>query len=182
MQNAASQAMARKRRPVRCRNCGYVTTPVSGFCPNCLERLPLGRRVALVPLAVIAGLVALGAAVFAASGTRPLAVAPNTGQPSPSSSATAQTTSPTTAIGASPSLAASPAQSAASPSPSGSPSSSAALSGSPTPAGSSSVAPSPSSTPPPSQAVLATQNPPSASGTLPSTATSPGTGAATRRY
>jgi len=70
--------MARKRRPVRCRNCGYVTTPVSGFCPNCLELLPLGGRVALVPIIVIAGLVALAAAVLAASSTGGLALRPPT--------------------------------------------------------------------------------------------------------
>src|SRR5229473_3487764 len=69
MENAASQAMARKRRPVRCRDCGYVTTPVSGFCPNCLERLPIGRRIGVVPIVAILGLVALGAAVVAASST-----------------------------------------------------------------------------------------------------------------
>ena len=68
--------MARKRRPVRCRNCGYVTTPVSGFCPNCLELLPLGRRVALFPIIATAGLVALAVAAIAGSSTGTIALRP----------------------------------------------------------------------------------------------------------
>src|SRR5687768_8528700 len=46
--NASPPGMA--RRPVTCRNCGYTTTPVSGFCPRCLELLPVGPRFAAVPL------------------------------------------------------------------------------------------------------------------------------------
>ncbi len=49
MRNAALMSMA--RRPVTCTTCGYTTTPVSGFCPRCLERLPLGRRgIGVLPL------------------------------------------------------------------------------------------------------------------------------------
>src|SRR5258705_10482982 len=76
MENAARQAMARERRPVRCRNCGYYFTPVSGFCPNCLELRPLGRRIAVVPLIALLGLAALGAAGFPASRTGSIALGP----------------------------------------------------------------------------------------------------------
>src|SRR6266571_4695797 len=86
MGNAASQAMARERRPVRCRNCGNVFIPVSGFCPNCLELQPLGKRVALVPIVAVLGLVALGAAVLAAS-TGSIALRPAASQAAVSLSA-----------------------------------------------------------------------------------------------
>ena len=67
MRNATVLAMA--RRPVTCTSCGYRTTPVSGFCPQCLERLPLGRRrIALVPLLAggLLGALVLGIALAAA--------------------------------------------------------------------------------------------------------------------
>jgi len=55
------------RRPVTCRNCGHTTTPVSGFCPRCLDLLPVGPRLAAAPLllGVLAALV-LGAGLTAA--------------------------------------------------------------------------------------------------------------------
>jgi cell division protein FtsW len=64
MENAARQAMARERRPVRCRNCGYNFTPVSGFCPNCLTLRPLGRRLGLVPIVAVLGLGLVAVTLF----------------------------------------------------------------------------------------------------------------------
>jgi hypothetical protein len=62
------------RAAVRCRNCGYTTVPVSGFCPRCLQPLR-GRPVGwLAPLAI--GLLALGVAALAA--TRFLPILPST--------------------------------------------------------------------------------------------------------
>ena len=56
------------RHPVTCTRCGYTTVPVSGFCPRCLEPLPLGRRIAVLPLlaAGVLAVVVLGSA-FAAT-------------------------------------------------------------------------------------------------------------------
>jgi hypothetical protein len=56
------------RGPVTCKKCGYTTIPVSGFCPRCLERLPLGRRrIGVLPLvaAGILGVLVLGSALAA---------------------------------------------------------------------------------------------------------------------
>ena len=75
--------MARGRRPVRCRSCGYVTTPVSGFCPNCLARLPIGRRVGLVPILAVAGLLAMGLIALAVQ-PRSVLTLPAANQASPS--------------------------------------------------------------------------------------------------
>ena len=181
MENAASQAMARKRRPVRCRNCGYVTTPVSGFCPNCLEPLPLGRRVGVVPIAVLVGLVALGAAVFAASSTGSIALRPAASETSPSSSLSSANPSPT-ATQSGPTVAQSTSPSGTTPASSAAPSSSPAASApsSSNPAASASPsAPGPS---PKATDVLGNQTTPIPSGTLPSTATSPGTAKGGTRY
>jgi len=157
--------MARKRRPVRCRNCGYVTTPVSGFCPNCLERLPLGRRIGVVPIVAILGLVALGAAVVAASSTGAIALRPGAGQAAGSPAPTSASTSPASTIPTTPG-----AQSA-SPSAAVSPSSSGAQSGPPTPTVSPSATPSSTAAASPTPVVLGGQTTPRASGNLPSTAT-----------
>src|SRR5207247_10561320 len=54
--------MARARRPVKCPDCGLVTVPVSGFCPRCLSRLPIERRIGVLgvlPIAAGAVLLAL---------------------------------------------------------------------------------------------------------------------------
>src|SRR5207245_11373557 len=64
--NAHTQRMPRARRPFRCRRCGFVTTPVSGFCPNCLERLPLGAGP--WALLLVLGLVRAGSIAFGALG------------------------------------------------------------------------------------------------------------------
>jgi hypothetical protein len=166
--------MARKRRPVRCRNCGYVTIPVSGFCPNCLERLPLGMPVALLPIVAVAGVLALAAVVVAAS-TDLVPLGPVLGRASPSSPATSATASPTVALVVSPSPVASPSLTV-SPSPSG-------VQSSPTPTVSPSTAASPSPTQSPAQTVVGSQNPPGKSPNLPSTATSThGTVTGSRRY
>src|SRR2546423_15422827 len=107
MENAARQAMARERRPIGCRNCGNVFTPVSGFCPNCLTLSPaLGRRVGLVSIAALAGLVALGAVVFAASTTGRVALQPPASQTSPGASLGSARSSPTVAQSAPPTVAA----------------------------------------------------------------------------
>src|SRR2546430_12291993 len=113
-----------RRWPVRCRNCGYVTTPVSGFCPNCLERLPLGRRFAILPIVALAALLAVGATVVAASSTGSIARRPVSPEASSNESPTtvspAVTTAPSTAVA---SVSASAvAQPAGSPAPSGPPS------------------------------------------------------------
>src|SRR2546430_9153325 len=97
MENAASQAVARTRRPVRCRNCGNVFTPVSGFCPNCLKLSPLGRRIGVVPIVAILGLVALGAIVFAASSPGGIALRPAANQVGASSTPTSASPSPVAA-------------------------------------------------------------------------------------
>src|SRR2546428_10916428 len=62
--------MARARRPVKCRDCGLVTAPVSGFCPRCLSRLPIERRIGVLPIAAGAVLLALigGSALLANAG------------------------------------------------------------------------------------------------------------------
>src|SRR2546428_13909060 len=65
--------MARARRPVKCPDCGLVTVPVSGYCPRCLSRLPIERRIGVLPIAAGAVLLALigGSALLAnAGGTR----------------------------------------------------------------------------------------------------------------
>jgi len=153
-----------RRRPVRCRNCGYVTTPVSGFCPNCLERLPLGRRFAILPIVALAALLAVGATVVAASSTGSIARRPVSSEASSNASPTtvspAVTTAPSTAVA---SVSASAvAQPAGSPAPSGPPSNGSA-------------SPGPSAAP---TAVLGSQSAPSAPrassgpGSLPSTSTS----------
>src|SRR5438477_9937481 len=95
--------MARgRRRPVRCRDCGYVATPVSGFCPNCLERLPLGRRFAILPIVAVAAVLAVGIAVAAASSTGSIARRPlvpeATSNASPTTGPPAVTTAPSTAV------------------------------------------------------------------------------------
>ena len=189
MENAASQAMARKSRPVRCRNCGYAFTPVSGFCPNCLELRPLGRRMGLVPIAVLAGLVALGAAVFAASSTGAIALRPAATQASSSPLASSTGVPPTATQATSPSATATSATT---------PSSAPSVTTPPSPSATQSVSPSTSATPssnvaasaapssprpfPLPTAVLGNQTTPTPSGGLPSTATSPGTGTGGRRY
>jgi hypothetical protein len=152
MENATRQAMARKRWPVRCRNCGYVTTPVSGFCPNCLEPLPLGRQIALAPILAVIGLLALGALVAVMSSDL-FQLGPAVGRGSPSS----PSVSPS--LAASPSLTVSPSPSVGGPV-------------SPTPTASPSTAASSSPTPSPMQTAIGSQNPPEKSPNLPSTATS----------
>ena len=181
MENAARQAMARERRPVRCRNCGYAFTPVSGFCPNCLQLYPLGRRIGLFPIVAVLAVIALGAAVFAASLTGTIALRPAPNQASPSTSPSAQRSSAAVQGGASPS--------AIAPAPSSSATASAPPSGTSTP----STAPTPTSVAAASQASPAVASPsptavagnlntPNPSGTLPSTSTWPGTGTSWRRY
>jgi len=51
--------MVRARRPVKCPECALVTAPVSGFCPRCLSRLPIERRIGVLPIAAGAVLLAL---------------------------------------------------------------------------------------------------------------------------
>ena len=165
--------MARgRRRPVRCRSCGYVTTPVSGFCPNCLERLPPGRRFGLVPIVAIAGLLAVGVGIVAASSRGSIALRPLTTEEATTASPTAAATSVAVAVAST----------------SATPSSTAGRSGSPTsppsPSAAISISPSPSPT-----AVLGSQSTPTVTGastssgssTLPSTTTSDGARAETRR-
>src|SRR2546428_13678046 len=96
--------MARARRPVKCRDCGLVTAPVSGFCPRCLSRLPIERRIGVLPIAAGAVLLALiggsallahaGGASGATSGAAPLGgeatgTAAFAGPPSPAGPASA---------------------------------------------------------------------------------------------
>lgn len=50
--------MAPVRRAVTCGRCGYVTVPVSGFCPRCLSVLPRSDETPLWPFA-IAGVLTL---------------------------------------------------------------------------------------------------------------------------
>jgi hypothetical protein len=62
-------------RRVTCTSCGYTTTPVSGFCPRCLEHLPVGRRRARdLPFfaAGVLGVLALAAALAATLGSSEL--------------------------------------------------------------------------------------------------------------
>jgi hypothetical protein len=175
MQNATRQAVARKRRPVRCRNCGHVTTPVSGFCSNCLERLPLGRRVPLVPVVALLALVALGFGVVAGPLTRPIALGPGNppGQSTPTrtvagSQATAAERSPTLAPTSSLAQTMTPTTSAV------------ASAGATLPSGSPGTAgPSPSSPP---DTTVASPSAPGASGRLPSTSTQTRTGTGAHRY
>src|SRR5438874_4202605 len=112
-----------RRRRVRCRHCGYVTTPVSGFCPNCLERLPLGGRFAILPVVAVAGVLAVGIAIAAASSTGSIArrpVAPEaTSNASPTTASPPLPTAPSTAVASVSASAA--AQPSGSPAPSGPP-------------------------------------------------------------
>src|SRR5256712_2051514 len=68
--------MARARRPVKCPDCGLVPVPVSGFCPRCLSRLPIERRIGVLPIAAGAVLLALigGSALLANAGGARVAI------------------------------------------------------------------------------------------------------------
>jgi hypothetical protein len=128
--NARIRHMPRARRPVRCRSCGFVTKPVSGFCPNCLERLPRGAPPWVLAL-LIAGLAAAGAIALAGPALVAPAIAlheteatraPATSSALASPTAVAGSTGPAPSISATPSTSGSnPARSAA---PSAAPSSS----------------------------------------------------------
>jgi len=151
--------MARARRPVRCRNCGYVATPVSGFCPNCLDHLPLRRAVGLGPLVALGALLVLALAVPAALSTGPVVSRPSAATATPGEAAV-PSTSPTTSVAGS----SSPVTPAPSPS--------AVRSVSPPPPLAVSSSPSATAQPPsPSPAVLGNESTPSVSGSLPSTST-----------
>jgi hypothetical protein len=86
------------RRPVTCRSCGYTTTPVSGFCPRCLELLPVGPPFAAGPLLLGAlAAVVLGVGLIAAlNQTAPGAVSvQETRLPGSTSAAPPAATAPT---------------------------------------------------------------------------------------
>jgi len=95
--------VARSRKPVRCPECGLVSTPVSGFCRNCLGRLPLRMGplayfplAAALALALVAGgaALAVGAARAGPGGALPVGVE-RTSAPPKAAATTLATASPT---------------------------------------------------------------------------------------
>ncbi|HEY6957791.1 MAG TPA: hypothetical protein VI814_03115, partial [Candidatus Limnocylindria bacterium] len=96
------------RAPVACAACGTRTRPVSGFCPNCLARLPAppAARVAFLAGALTLGALTLavdatlltprGPTIPATSAATPTAPAPTPTVPVPSATSAPAGTAPAT--------------------------------------------------------------------------------------